>query len=95
MILIIRPRAKQDILLAAQYIADFNPAAAKQWRQSIHGTCRALSDMPGMGHHVSVLPDDIRMFSKGSYLIFFVVDEDKVEIIRVLHAARDWTKLIT
>jgi toxin ParE1/3/4 len=51
--------------------------------------------MPGMGHPVVNLSNKIRMFSKGNYLIFFVADEDKVEIVRVLHAARDWTKLIT
>jgi toxin ParE1/3/4 len=95
MILVIRPRAKQDILLAAQYIADFNPSAARQWRYTMHAACRALSTMPGMGHPVVNLSNKIRMFSKGNYLIFFVADEDKVEIVRVLHAARDWTKLIT
>ncbi|MBR0555357.1 type II toxin-antitoxin system RelE/ParE family toxin [Ciceribacter sp. L1K23] len=93
MTLILRPLAKLDIQLAAQYIADRNPDAARAWRRTILATARRLAEMPGMGHLVEGRADGVRMFCKDGYLIFYRVLFGDIEILRVIHGARDWGRL--
>lgn len=78
------------------YVADFNPDAARRWRRIMLDACRLLGRMPGVGH---VVTDEghrnpLRVFSKANYLIFYRTDAENVIILRVLHAARDWPKLV-
>lgn len=94
MALVVTPRAKQDLLEAGRYISDFNPEAARGFRRMILETCQALARIPGMGHMLQEATSDLRVFSKEKYLIFFKVAEHDVLILRVLHAARDWPKLV-
>ncbi|MGN7293623.1 type II toxin-antitoxin system RelE/ParE family toxin [Rhizobium sp. SAFR-030] len=99
MAFIITPRAKADMLETVLYISNFNPVAARSWRREILETCRLLSQMPLMGHalepNVSTGSlDGVRLFSKNKHLIFFKRRNADVEILRVLHAARDWPKLV-
>lgn len=94
MALIITPIAKQEILEASRYIADFNPEAARRWRHMMLETCHSLGQIPGMGHRVEEAGTGLRVFSKEKYLIFFKAGERDVLILRVLDAARDWPKLV-
>ncbi|WP_137156197.1 type II toxin-antitoxin system RelE/ParE family toxin [Rhizobium sp. FKL33] len=87
----LRPQAERDIIEAVKYIADHNPVAARRLRIDLLETMRRLGDMPMLGRHRDGTAEDLRSFPEGSYLIFYRVVKDGVAIIRVLHAARDWS----
>ncbi len=53
-----------------------------------------IGSMPGIGTARETPQLKTQMFPKDGYLIFYRVYEDGVEILRVLHAARDWPKLV-
>jgi antitoxin ParD1/3/4/toxin ParE1/3/4 len=51
---------------------------------------RRLADMPGMGHLCKDLADEsLRFWAVYSYLILYRPDTSPLQVIRVLHGARD------
>ena len=89
------PRVDSDIDACFSWIAKDNPVAALRVLDAIELTCDVLSRMPGIGspRYAEIpLVCGIRMlaikdFEK--YLLFYLESEDCVDVIRVLHGARD------
>jgi|SRR6516165_680429 len=89
------PKADSDINACFAWIAKENPVAALRFLDAIELTCDTLSRMPGIGsprygeiplvHGVRMLA--IKAFE--NYLLFYLEHEDCVDVIRVLHGARD------
>jgi toxin ParE1/3/4 len=53
-----------------------------------------IGSMPGIGAAREAPQLKTQIFPKNGYLIFYQVHGDGVEILRVLHTARDWPKLV-
>ena len=92
--LIIRNRATQDLRQQANYILG-NVAAAEQFLELAEATFRQILLAPGIGKQVSFVLDSIgevrqwRIKKFQDYLVFYRVQEERIEILRVLHGARD------
>lgn len=91
---ILRPTAKADILRIAKYIADRNPQASLDWYDEILATCSMLGEMPEAGHARGDVRRGVRTFPKGNCLIVYRVDGRFAAILRAVHSARDWPKLL-
>ena len=50
--------------------------------------------MPGMGVAKPEIRRGLRMPPLGDYLILYEATEGAVKIVRVLHGARDWRKML-
>ena len=74
----------------ALYIAENNPVAARSWLNDIQRRCQHLGLTPGMGVARFDIRPNLRMFAIGNYLILYQQIDDGVEIVRVLHGARQW-----
>ncbi len=94
----ITPLAEQDIEQAGDYIAFqlSNPTAALNTVQRIRQTIRNLQFMP-QRHQLYEDPDlseyNLRVTYFKNYRIFYLVNENEVQIIRVLHMltnSPDW-----
>jgi toxin ParE1/3/4 len=89
------PKADSDIDTCFAWIAKDNPVAALRFLDAIELTCDTLSHMPHMGsprYAETPLVRGVRMLAiKGfeKYLLFYLEREDSVDVIRVLHGARD------
>ncbi|MEO5759519.1 MAG: type II toxin-antitoxin system RelE/ParE family toxin [Mesorhizobium sp.] len=94
MTLRLRPEAEADIEAIALYIAEDSPSAALRWYEEIHAQCRRIADMPGMGIARPEVRPGLRTFSAGNYLILYRQIENGAEIVRVIHGARQWHKLL-
>lgn len=90
----LRPQAETDIEAIALYIAADNPPAARRWLEDMLQRFRHLGEMPGMGVSRSHIRKDLRTLAAGSYLVLYVVADNGVEIIRVVHGARQWQDLL-
>jgi toxin ParE1/3/4 len=64
-------------------------AAADRWIERMHQAFERLAQFPLMGRERSELAPHLRSFPSGSYVIFYRRLDDGIEIIRVLHGARD------
>lgn len=84
-----RPLAEVDILEIWDYIADDNPAAADRWVDQLDGQFRLLATQPKMGRARDELAPSVRSFPFGRYVVFYVPIDDGIDVVRVLHGARD------
>jgi toxin ParE1/3/4 len=81
--------ALRDLIEIHDSIAGDSPIAAARWIEKLEGECQSLAAMPGMGRRREDLAPGLRSFPVGVYLIFYREVEDGVQILRVLHGARD------
>lgn len=82
-------RAERDLEEIWFYIATDNLAAADTLLDTIDRRCRLLLDQPGLGRARPELAPDLRSFAVGRYLLFYVPQAQGIEVVRVLHGARD------
>ena len=88
------PEAAQDIREIWVYIAADSIKAARRLRLQIFDACQRIVGNPGIGHSRADLTDKPVLFwPAGSYLIIYTAREP-VEIVRVLHGARDIPSLL-
>lgn len=90
----LRPAAENDIYQIMSYIGRHNPRAALRWQTDIYDAFNLLADMPGLGSQRETRRTTVRMFPRDGYLIFYREQGSGIEVLRVLHAARDWPKLV-
>ncbi len=50
---------------------------------------RVLATQPSMGRARDELAPDVRSFPFGRYVIFYMPLDDGIDVVRVLHGARD------
>ena len=84
-----RPLAQADILEIWDYIAEDNPAAADRWVDQLDAQFRLLATQPKMGRARNELAADVRSFPVGRYVVFYVSLDAGIDVVRVLHSARD------
>ena len=85
--------AVQDLNDLHDYIARDGPSAARRFTEMIEDRCSTLSENPMAGRSRAELLPKLRSFQAGGYTIFYFPQEDGVEIVRVIHGARDITTL--
>jgi toxin ParE1/3/4 len=80
--------AELDLDEIWEFIARDNPLAASDWLDEIERVCNLLAETPGIG---TVREDylGLHMHPVGDYLIFYRPQPYGIEVIRVLHGARD------
>lgn len=87
---VLTTRARQDVSDLWDYIADDNIEAANRVLEALETAMLKLAKNPGIGHLREELADQRhRFFLVYSYLIVYRHQTKPLQIIRVLHAARD------
>jgi toxin ParE1/3/4 len=84
-----RPRAKSDLVEIWDYIAEDSETRADDFIDRIDQKFRTLAQRPGIGRLRDELAAEVRSFPVGRYVIFYRPRSNGVEIVRVLHSARD------
>jgi toxin ParE1/3/4 len=94
------PAAERDIDAIADYIANDNLDAALRFYEAVRSDARNLAEMPGMGPvwgfrnsaYADVRFWPIRGFR--NHLIFYRPAPAGIEVVRVIHGARDLERQI-
>lgn len=84
-----RPLAEADILEIWNTIADDSLAAADRWVGRLDEQFRMLAAQPMMGRAREELAPGVRNFPSGRYVVFYMPMDDGIDVVRVLHGARD------
>jgi plasmid stabilization system protein ParE len=88
------PPSRIDLLEIGDYIADNNPRAARRIVRDLLARCRDVAARPLAFQAWDVRPAlGLRRRVVGSYLIFYRVGADAVEITRIVHGARDLERI--
>lgn len=84
------PEALQDLQDIWDFIAADNVSAADKLEDEFFETFDGLAQRPGMGHTRSdVTERDVRFWPVGSYLVVYSSMSVPLQIVAVLHGARD------
>ena len=86
--------ARSDLEGIWFYIAQDDPAAADKFIQAVVSRFPKLAGMPGLGRRRHELSPRLRSSPVGRYVIFYRPMEKGIEIVRVLHGARDIPPLL-
>jgi toxin ParE1/3/4 len=97
-----RPSANRDLVAIFRYYArEAGLRVADRFFSETEATFARLAGMPGMGSHYEPeepLYGDLRYFPVSRfrmYLVFYRPIADDIEVIRVLHGARDIHSILT
>ena len=91
---VIRSRAaRADLDQIWDFIAEASESRADAFIRRLTRTFETLAGRPLIGRARDNLGTGVRSIPVGAYLIFYRPIEGGVEIVRVLHGARDYAKL--
>jgi plasmid stabilization system protein ParE len=94
-IVAITAEAKADLQEIATYVAERSPTSALKLILELQQTCESLADAP---RGYSLVPRyehrGIRRRPFGNFLIFYRIGKDAIEVIHILHGARDYESLL-
>ena len=83
-------RAALHLTQARAYISQNNPRAAKNIAQAIVAATDRLADFPNSGRPGRI-PFSRELVIPGvPFILVYTVDDDRVEILAVIHEARKW-----
>ena len=82
-------QADADLLEIWVHIGENNIEAANAMVRSIGQRCRGCADFPGIGRRHEDIAPGLRSVIEGSYVIYYYVVDDGIEVVRVLHGSRD------
>ena len=82
-------QASRDMLQIWRHIAKDNPIAADKVLKHLQQRYIILADHPYAGESCHELLPQMRALTAGSYRIFYRVSPERVEILRILHTARN------
>lgn len=91
--IVIRPQAAADLTEIWAYIAEDSPDHADAFLDRIGRELRSLARKPKMGRARPELSAALRSLPVGRYVIFYVPRPRGIEVVRVLHGARDLDSL--
>lgn len=87
------PQAIRDADEIFLYIARDNPAAADRMVDRITDAAERLRDFPRSGAPRPEAGKGLRGITIGPYILYYRIVGDVIEVVRVLHGARDISAL--
>jgi toxin ParE1/3/4 len=94
-IVVVTAEAERDLEDIASYVGGQSPRSALTLIRGLREKCESLADAP---RGYPLVPryehKDIRRRPFGNYLIFYRVGHDAIEVIHILHGARDYESLL-
>ena len=91
--LYVTPAARADLDDVWDYVSPAGKKVADRFVTKIRKQCRMLARFPGIGRARDELAVGLRSFPLSPFVIFFRLVDKRVEIVRVLHGARDFEAL--
>lgn len=87
-------RAKTDAVEIWAYIAEDNVTAADDLIDQIESRLAGLARMPESAEGVPYIAPDVRRSSVGNYVIYYRPIDDGIQLLRILHGARQPEDLV-
>jgi toxin ParE1/3/4 len=87
-------RAEQDLEDLWFFVAQDDPAAADRWLDTLENKIQLLADNPLMGPARPDIARELRYHPVGHYLLLYRIVAGGIEIVRVVHGARDLLNLL-
>ena len=86
-------RAEEDYRDIWRFIAEDSPGAAYRFLLRIDSKLKLYAENPNMGASRDYLRKGLRSFPVGRYIVFYRPVSEGIEVVRVLHGARNLNRL--
>ncbi|NHZ34096.1 type II toxin-antitoxin system RelE/ParE family toxin [Massilia rubra] len=90
----VRPRARIDLDEIWDFIAQDSVTQADAFIGRMSATIQLLAQQPDLGRLREDLSHGVRSFPFERYVVFYLPTKSGVELVRVLHGARDVEALL-
>lgn len=88
--LVLSPLAEGDLDAIAEYISRDNLSASVKMLARLRGGIERLLDQPRLGPLLQKPPRTrLRKWTVAPYMVLYRAGEGEIEVVRILHAARD------
>ena len=94
-VIVLQPRAKADLSDIWQFIAEDSDDQADAFIDLIDQKFQLLAQQAELGRRREELAEGLRSFPVGRYVIFYLPVPGGVQIVRLLHGARDIEAAVT
>jgi len=94
-VIVLQPRAKADLSEIWEFIAEDSDDQDDAFIDLIDQKFQLLAQKSGLGRRREELAEGLRSFPVGRYVIFYLPIPGGVQIVRVLHGARDIEAALT
>ncbi len=95
MIVRITSAAEADLEAIADWIARDSPGRALTFVAELRDACMTLADLPeGYALVPRYEASGVRRRVHGNYLIFYCIDNEGIDVLHVLHGARDYEPIL-
>lgn len=91
--LLILPAARADLIKIGDFIAQDNPSRALSFLAEIEIKMRQAAERPESFPARHEVREGLRSARHGRYLIFFLEADEEVQVVRVLHGAKDLSQV--
>jgi toxin ParE1/3/4 len=86
----LRPSAKRDIRLIWDYSAKtWGRRKANEYVRLLFGSLDIVDVNPGLARPAQVGEPGLRRFVAGSHVIYFHIEAEMIDVIRILHGSMD------
>jgi len=93
---VLTPEARSDLKEILLDIAEDSPDAAERLRSEFYAGLQSLSRSPGIGHyHDELLSRKYRFWNFYSYVVAYVWEAKPIQVVSVVHGARDLAVFFT
>jgi toxin ParE1/3/4 len=82
-------RATDDLAEIWDYIADDSETQADLFIDTLDRKLQLLAGQPNLGRLRGELAENMRSYPIGRYIVFYVVMPSCIQVVRILHGARD------
>jgi toxin ParE1/3/4 len=83
------PQAKSDLVDILAYIGERNRVAARRLAKELTKLFNPLARFPLLGRDRQELAPGLKSYPLGNFVVFYRPMKAGIEVIRVLHGARD------
>lgn len=83
------PLAEADLELIGDYIAQDSTLRALSYVRELRAQCQKIASAPLRYRARTELAQGLRSCTYGQYVIFFMVRDGGISVIRILHRAQD------
>jgi toxin ParE1/3/4 len=84
-----RPQAETDVIDIWIYTAQDSLVQADRWVEQLDERLQLWATQPQIGRPRDELYPGLRSMVFGRYIVFFTPSQDGIDVVRVLHSARD------
>lgn len=91
--LLVTESAQADLDQIWLFIARDNPDAADHFLSSLLNRCQSYANQPLLAEQRPEIGSDVRCFSVGHYVVFYLPLAEGIQVSRVIHGSRDIRRL--